>query len=54
MSEFIGSRFNLRVGQFDNLRIKKSLSSEFSEVKNQRVKKCTLGELWIVHNFFIT
>jgi hypothetical protein len=32
---------------------KKNISplSEFPEAKNQREKKCTLGELWIMHNF---
>jgi hypothetical protein len=31
---------------------KKSLSIEFPEAKSQsEKKKCTLGELWIVHNF---
>jgi len=45
----MGSRFNKRVGQFDNLSKKISLLSDFLETKNQRVKKkYTLGELWIV------
>jgi hypothetical protein len=39
MPKFMGSRFNKRVGQFDHLSEKKSLSSEFSEAKNQREKK---------------
>jgi hypothetical protein len=30
---------------------KKNLSKEFSEAENQRQKKCTLGEPWIVHIF---
>jgi hypothetical protein len=48
----MGSRFNYRVGQFNYLSKKKNLLLEFSEAKNQRgKKKCTLGELWIVHNF---
>jgi hypothetical protein len=49
MPKFMGSRFNKRVGQFDNLSKKISLLSDFLETKNQRVKKkYTLGELWIV------
>jgi hypothetical protein len=30
---------------------KKNRSQELPEVRNQRRKKITLGELWIVHNF---
>jgi hypothetical protein len=51
MPEFMGSRFNQRVGQFDHLSKKKSLSLEFPEAKSQREKTCTLGEPWIVHIF---
>jgi len=38
MPEFMGSRFNLQVGQFDHLS-KKNLSLEFPEAKSQREKK---------------
>jgi len=38
MPEFMGSRFNLRVGQFDHLS-KKNLSLEFPEAKSHREKK---------------
>jgi hypothetical protein len=38
MPEFMGSRFNWQVGQFDHLSKKKSLSLKFSEAKSQREK----------------
>jgi hypothetical protein len=38
MPEFMGSRFNLQVGQFDHLS-KKNLSLEFPEAKSQKKKK---------------
>jgi hypothetical protein len=50
MPWFLGSTIEL-----DNLTIlvkkKKTFILEFPKAKNQRGKKCTLGELWIVHNF---
>jgi hypothetical protein len=42
MLEFMCSKFKYRVGQFDHLRKKKSFSSEFSEAKNQKLKKMYL------------
>jgi hypothetical protein len=58
MPEFMSSRFNLHVGQFDHLsqkkiKNKKNQSSEFSEVKNQRVKKMYLRGALDSVQFFI-
>jgi hypothetical protein len=55
MLEFMGSRFNWRVGQFDHLnkKKKKTLLLEFSKVQNHREKMYLRGALDSAQ-FFIT